>query len=107
MHNYTSYPSEDFSFSIKSNINVKQSQSKHEENSTQLEPTLSTLDEQSSSLLISHQEVLEMFQITSKATIYKWRQNRGFPNPVTMMPLRWLRSAVNEWKVRIGGCGKE
>ncbi|MGF1878806.1 hypothetical protein L4D77_26420 [Photobacterium frigidiphilum] len=106
MHNYTSYPSADFSFSIRSNINVTPSQPKHEEESTQPEPTLSTLDEQSSSLLISHQEVLEMFQITSKATIYKWRQNRGFPNPVTMMPLRWLRSAVNEWKIQVGGCGK-
>ncbi len=39
-----------------------------------------------------------MFQITSRATIYKWRQTRGFPEPITLMPLRWLRSAAEEWK---------
>jgi len=39
-----------------------------------------------------------MFQVSSKATIYKWRKSRGFPDPVTMMPLRWLRSAVEEWR---------
>ncbi len=44
-----------------------------------------------------------MFQITSKATLYKWRQTRGLPNPVTLMPLRWLRSAVEYWKDSVGG----
>ncbi len=56
----------------------------------------------SSKLLICHDEVLNMFCITSKATVYMWRKNRGFPPPVTRMPLRWLRSAVEEWKVKIG-----
>ncbi|MCQ1060003.1 hypothetical protein LRP52_32245 [Photobacterium sp. ZSDE20] len=64
------------------------------------------LDEQSSPQLISHKEVLAMFHISSKAAIYKWRQNRGFPDPVTLMPLRWLRAAVEEWKENVGGCGR-
>jgi len=106
MHNYTNYPTVDVSYSVKSDINVTPSQLKTEEVTTQSEPTVSTLDEQSSPLLISHKEVLDMFQISSKATIYKWRKSRGFPDPVTMMPLRWLRSAVEEWKEGIGGCGR-
>lgn len=106
MQNYTTYPNADFSYTVKSDINVTPSLTKNKEKPIQSDQDLLTLDEQSSSLLISHQEVLEMFQITSKATIYKWRQNRGFPNPVTMMPLRWLRSAVDEWKVNVGGCRK-
>jgi len=106
MHNYTNYPTVDVSYSVKSDINVTPSQLKTEEVTTQSEPTVSTLDKQSSPLLISHQEVLKMFQVSSKATIYKWRQNRGFPDPVTLMPLRWLRSAVEEWKEGIGGCGR-
>ena len=106
MHNYTNYPTVDVSYSVKSDINVTPSQLKTEEVATQSEPTVSTLDEQSSALLISHKEVLEMFQISSKATIYKWRKSRGFPDPVMMMPLRWLRSAVEEWKEGIGGCGR-
>lgn len=106
MYHYTTYPNADVSYTVKSNINVTPSLVNNEDKPTQSEPDLPTLDEKSSSLLISHQEVLDMFQISSKATIYKWRQNRGFPNPVTMMPLRWLRSAVDEWKVRIGGCEK-
>jgi len=47
-----------------------------------------------------------MLQVSSKATIYKWRKSRSFPDPVTVMPLRWLRSAVEEWKDGIGGCGR-
>ncbi|WP_232605202.1 helix-turn-helix transcriptional regulator [Photobacterium phosphoreum] len=47
-----------------------------------------------------------MFHITSRATIYKWRQTRGFPEPITLMPLRWLRSAVEEWKDNTSRFGK-
>ncbi|WP_301951106.1 hypothetical protein [Aliivibrio fischeri] len=43
-----------------------------------------------------------MFRITSKAPVYIWRKNRGFSPPVTRMPLRWLRYAVEEWKLKIG-----
>ncbi|MDO6708820.1 helix-turn-helix transcriptional regulator, partial [Photobacterium sp. 1_MG-2023] len=68
--------------------------------------TLAKATDQSTIQLTSHKEVLEMFHITSKATIYKWRQSRGFPDPVTLMPLRWLRSAVEEWKDNVGGCGR-
>jgi len=109
MHNYTNYPTVDVSYSVKSDINVTPSQLKSKDNQEQLsEPSqpVTTLDEQSSPQLISHKEVLEMFQISSKATIYKWRKSRGFPDPVTMMPLRWLRLAVEEWKEGIGGCGR-
>jgi len=109
MHNYTNYPTVDVSYSVKSDINVTPSQLKSEDNLDSLpEPSqpVTTLDEQSSLQLISHKEVLAMFQISSKATIYKWRKSRGFPDPVTMMPLRWLRSAVEEWKEGIGGCGR-
>ncbi len=109
MHNYTNYPTVDVSYSVKSDINVTPSQLKTEINKEQSpgsSQSISTLDEQSSALLISHKEVLQMFQISSKATIYKWRKSRGFPDPVTMMPLRWLRSAVEEWKEGIGGCGR-
>lgn len=108
MYNYTNYPTVDVSYSVKSDINVTLSQFKSEDNQDSLPEAsqpVTTLDEQSSPQLISHKEVLEMFQISSKATIYKWRQNRGFPDPVTLMPLRWLRSAVEEWKEGIGGCG--
>ncbi|WP_272870378.1 helix-turn-helix transcriptional regulator [Aliivibrio fischeri] len=42
-----------------------------------------------------------MFCLTSKATVYMWRKNQGFPAPVTRMSLRWLRSAVEEWKLKI------
>ncbi|XDF76729.1 hypothetical protein AAFX60_008030 [Aliivibrio fischeri] len=43
-----------------------------------------------------------MFCLTSKAAVYMWRKNRGFLASVTRMPLRWLRSAVEEWKLKIG-----
>ncbi|ELR67956.1 hypothetical protein C942_00264 [Photobacterium marinum] len=109
MYNYTNYPTVDISYNVKSDINVTPSQlkskDKHEQSPEESQP-VQALDEQSSPQLISHQEVLDMFHITSKATIYKWRQTRGFPNPVTLMPLRWLRSAVEDWKEGIGGCGK-
>ncbi|GAB3528743.1 helix-turn-helix transcriptional regulator [Photobacterium alginatilyticum] len=109
MYNYTNYPNVDVSYSVKSDINVTPSQLNSGDNESSLPESsqpVTILDEQSSPQLISHKEVLEMFQISSKATIYKWRQNRGFPDPVTLMPLRWLRSAVEEWKEGIGGCGK-
>lgn len=109
MHNYTNYPTVDVSYRVKSDINVTPSLLKsntQQEQSPEDSQPISTLDEQSSPQLISHKEVLAMFHISSKATIYKWRQNRGFPDPVTLMPLRWLRSAVEEWKENIGGCGR-
>ena len=40
-----------------------------------------------------------MFCLTSKATVYMWRKNRGFPAPVTIIPLRWLRSTVEDWEL--------
>lgn len=106
MKNFKTYPIAELSYTVKSDNDVTPSQPKNKDKPTQSESALSTLDEQSSSLLISHQEVLEMFQVTSKATIYKWRQNRGFPDPVTMMPLRWLRCAIDDWKMQVGGYGK-
>ena len=72
------------------------------EPSTEPEEEIGADYPKSSKLLICHDEVLNMFCITSKATVYMWRKNRGFPPPVTRMPLRWLRSAVEEWKVKVG-----
>ncbi|MGF1702242.1 hypothetical protein L4D09_18275 [Photobacterium makurazakiensis] len=109
MYNYTNYPTVDVSYCVKSDINVTPSQLKSDNNQEQSSETsepISTLDALSSLQLISHKEVLEMFHVSSKATIYKWRQNRGFPDPVTLMPLRWLRTAVEEWKDSVGGCGR-
>ncbi|MGF1760612.1 hypothetical protein L4D76_22350 [Photobacterium sagamiensis] len=106
MFNYTNYPTADMSYKVETCVNVTPSQLNSVEESKDSTPSVSDLTEQSSPLLISHKEVLDMFQITSKATIYKWRQSRGFPDPVTLMPLRWLRSAVEEWKVRVGGCSR-
>ncbi|MGF1723896.1 helix-turn-helix transcriptional regulator [Photobacterium nomapromontoriensis] len=106
MHNYTDYPTVDVSYSVKSYSYVTPSQFKSEKEPEQSSQSLSSLNDQSSTQLISHNEVLEMFQVSSKATIYKWRQTRGFPDPVTLMPLRWLRTAVEEWKDSIGGYGR-
>lgn len=106
MNQYNYYPTVDVSYRVRSNISVTPSQFKSVEEQDHSPQSLTAATEQSTSLLISHKEVLEMFHITSKATIYKWRQNRGFPDPVTLMPLRWLRSAIEEWKENVGGCGQ-
>ncbi len=68
--------------------------------------TYAKFNEQSRHLLISHVEVLDMFQITNRATIYKCRQKRGLPEPVTLMLLHWLRSVVEEWKDNTSRFGK-
>ncbi|WP_413111655.1 helix-turn-helix transcriptional regulator [Thaumasiovibrio sp. DFM-14] len=47
--------------------------------------------------LMSHEEVISFFHLKSRSTLYKWRKYRGFPNPLTLMPCRWERSAVMEW----------
>ena len=70
--------------------------------SKEIEEELGADYPKSSKQLICHDEVLDMFCLTSKATVYMWCKNRGFPAPVTIMPLRWLRSAVEEWKLKIG-----
>lgn len=106
MNQYSNYPPIDISYSVGINTTVTPSQLKSEKEQDQSPKSLIEATEQSTPQLISHKEVLEMFQITSKATIYKWRQNRGFPDPVTLMPLRWLRSAIEEWKENVGGCGR-
>ncbi|WP_273859553.1 helix-turn-helix transcriptional regulator [Photobacterium sp. GSS17] len=106
MFNYACYPAVEVSYKVKTPDSVTPSQLKSEEEPDQSSKSLIEATEQSTPQLISHKEVLEMFQITSKATIYKWRQNRGFPDPVTLMPLRWLRSAIEEWKENVGGCGR-
>lgn len=106
MFNYSCYPTIEVSYKGKKPITVTPSQLKSEKDQQHSPKTLTEATDQSTTQLISHKEVLAMFQISSKATIYKWRQSRGFPDPVTLMPLRWLRSAVEEWKDNVGGCGK-
>lgn len=106
MFNYACYPAVEVSYKVNTPYSVTPSQLKSEEEQDQSPKSLIEATEQSTPQLISHKEVLEMFQITSKATIYKWRQTRGFPDPVTLMPLRWLRSAIEEWKENVGGCGR-
>nr|WP_319555966.1 hypothetical protein [uncultured Vibrio sp.] len=51
---------------------------------------------ESSSKIMCHQEVLEFFN-KKRTTIIAWRKNRGFPEPISKSPLRWLRTAVMEW----------
>ncbi len=115
MFDYNSYPTVNMSYTTENNLNVTPSHYKSKQENQLPLPlpdspppakTYAELNEQSTHLLISHVEVLEMFQITSRATIYKWRQKRGFPEPITLMPLRWLRSAVEEWKDNTSRFGK-
>ncbi|MEC6796816.1 hypothetical protein VXS03_07135 [Photobacterium sp. S4TG1] len=111
MFDYNTYPTVSVSYTTENNFNVTLSHYKSkQENQLPASPppakTYAELNEQSTHLLISHVEVLEMFQITSRATIYKWRQTRSFPEPITLMPLRWLRSAVEEWKYNTSRFGK-
>ena len=73
MFNYTNHPAVDVSYTVTTDLNVTLSQLQSVEGSTSSTASLSNLTEQSTLLLISHKEVLEMFEITSKATIYKWR----------------------------------
>ncbi|WP_318438130.1 helix-turn-helix transcriptional regulator [Photobacterium leiognathi] len=112
MFDYDSYPTIKFTYTTANTQKVTLSQFKNKQekllSSLPLPAkTYAELNEQSTPLLISHAEVLEMFQITSRATIYKWRQTRGFPEPITLMPLRWLRSAVEEWKDNTSRFGKQ
>ena len=111
MFDYNSYPTVNISYTTENSLNVtpshyKSKQQKQLPDSPPPAKTYAELNEQSTHLLISHVEVLEMFQITSRATIYKWRQTRGFPEPITLMPLCWLRSAVEEWKDNTSRFGK-
>ncbi|PSU80010.1 hypothetical protein CTM76_01675 [Photobacterium phosphoreum] len=111
MFDYNSYPTVNISYTTENSLNVtpshyKSKQEKQLPDSPPPAKTYAELNEQSTHLLISHVEVLEMFQITSRATIYKWRQTRGFPEPITLMPLRWLHSAVEEWKDNTSRFGK-
>ncbi|PSU66570.1 hypothetical protein C9J20_13670 [Photobacterium phosphoreum] len=111
MFDYNTYPTVSISYTTENSLNVtpshyKSKQEKQLPDSPPPAKTYAELNEQSTHLLISHIEVLEMFQITSRATIYKWRQTRSFPEPITLMPLRWLRSAVEEWKDNTSRFGK-
>ena len=53
--------------------------------------------------LMCHQEVMDLFGV-KRGAIISWRKNRGFPEPITSCPLRWLRTAVFEWMESAGGC---
>ncbi|HDZ9326759.1 hypothetical protein EAY27_13725 [Vibrio anguillarum] len=57
---------------------------------------------ESSNSIMSHKEVLDFFQ-KSRTTIIQWRKERGFPEPISKSPLRWLRCAVMEWVEHQGG----
>lgn len=52
----------------------------------------------SSNSLMSQEEVLDYFGLISRNTIYMWRKKRGFPNPITLCPARWLRDDVTKWQ---------
>lgn len=52
----------------------------------------------SSNSLMSQEEVLDYFGLVSRNTIYMWRKKRGFPNPITLCPARWLRDDVTKWQ---------
>ncbi|HFQ4959235.1 TPA: hypothetical protein ACGUPM_002688 [Vibrio vulnificus] len=57
---------------------------------------------ESSNKLMCHQEVLDFFQ-KGRGAISSWRRTRGFPEPVSKAPLRWIRGAVMEWVEHQGG----
>lgn len=57
---------------------------------------------ESSNKLMSHAEVQDLFGV-KRGAISQWRKHRGFPSPITLCPLRWLRSAVMEWLNHEGG----
>lgn len=50
--------------------------------------------------LISKEEVMQMFHIKSRDTLYRYEKNRGFPRPVKQHPTFYLRTAVEEWALR-------
>ncbi|ENM5757818.1 helix-turn-helix transcriptional regulator [Vibrio mimicus] len=60
---------------------------------------------ESSEKIMCHQEVLDFFQ-KGRTTIIRWRKERGFPEPISKAPLRWLRGAVMEWVEHQGGFKK-
>lgn len=57
---------------------------------------------ESSNTIMCHNEVLDYFQ-KGRTTIIMWRKERGFPEPISKSPLRWIRSAVMEWVEHEGG----
>ncbi|PMM65995.1 helix-turn-helix transcriptional regulator [Vibrio splendidus] len=57
---------------------------------------------ESSNKIMCHQEVLDFFS-KKRTTIITWRKNRGFPEPISKSPLRWIRAAVMEWVEHEGG----
>ncbi|MBU2897719.1 helix-turn-helix transcriptional regulator [Vibrio hepatarius] len=57
---------------------------------------------ESSNKIMCHQEVLDFFN-KKRTTIISWRKNRGFPEPISKSPLRWLREAVMNWVEHEGG----
>ncbi|MDN3699165.1 hypothetical protein QWY97_17720 [Vibrio cortegadensis] len=57
---------------------------------------------ESSNKIMCHQEVLDFFD-KKRTTIISWRKNRGFPEPISKSPLRWIRAAVMEWIEYEGG----
>ncbi|HFG1719534.1 hypothetical protein [Vibrio cholerae] len=38
-----------------------------------------------------------------RTTIIQWRKERGFPEPISKSPLRWIHKAVMEWVEHEGG----
>ncbi|PMK03340.1 hypothetical protein [Vibrio sp. 10N.261.55.A7] len=57
---------------------------------------------ESSNTIMCHQEVLDFFS-KKRTTIIAWRNHRGFPDPISKAPLRWIRAAVMEWVEHEGG----
>ena len=57
---------------------------------------------ESSNTIMCHNEVLDFFQ-KGRTTIIMWRKERGFPEPISKSPLRWIRTAVMEWVEHEGG----
>lgn len=72
----------------------------------QQKPASATYDAErypeSSNSIMCHQEVLDFFN-KKRTTIISWRKTRGFPEPISKSPLRWLREAVMQWVEYQGG----
>ena len=48
------------------------------------------------------EEVMSEFGV-ERGAIINWRKTRGFPEPISKNPMRFLRSAIEEWKEHTGG----
>ncbi len=48
---------------------------------------------------VTTDEILVWFAPLSKATLWRWQRDRGFPKPlIPGKPNRWLKTDIEEWE---------